>query len=100
MQGSETILPQKNSPRKNIYMNQNSNLPLHVPSNQRKESNQGLILNNLKGKSPIDKNRIHSNNIPLISNVNNTTASHIAGPSVNTMTINNKFTNTLNNVNM
>lgn len=74
MQGSATILPQKNSSRKNIYMNQNSNLNSHIPSNQRKESNPNLVLTNYKAKSPIDKNRINSQN-----NTNSTT-NHITIP--------------------
>ncbi len=74
MQGSATIIPQKNSSRKNIYINQNNNMPIQVPSNQRKEQ---LNLNTMKAKSPIDKNRpntISNFNTPLTminNNINN-----------------------------
>ena len=61
-----------------------------------------MILNNFKAKSPIDKIRMHnhSNNISLLSNVTNTTASHITGPSVNNIGMSNNFVSNFNNMNI
>jgi hypothetical protein len=57
MQGSATILPQKNSSRKNIYVNQNTNTVINT-AHIRKESAHQLNLNPNRAKSPIDKVRI------------------------------------------
>ena len=42
----------------------------------------------------------HSNNISLLSNVTNTTASHITGPSVNNIGMSNNFVSNFNNMNI
>lgn len=62
MQGSATILPQKNSSRKNIYVNQNTNTVINN-AHSRKDSAHQLNLNPNRAKSPIDKVRITNGNL-------------------------------------